>query len=327
MSRFSGFVLAACLLVIETSTTVLAANPDWPKSLTISTASPGGVFYVYGELLAKMLTQKLGVSVNSMATGGSVHNIKLLEDGSMPLAIVTMGVGLQGWNGSGDWTKGQKFRQMRALFPAYDSPFQFVALRRSGLTRLGDLNGKRVGVGPRAGAGALYTPEILKALGVSAQYVYGAWEANAAEMSAGEYTVLSVFGGVPFPAIQELEAKEPVTFLNLSADEIGQVRKVIPEISPSKIAAGTYKGLTADSNTIGIFVFVIGSAGLPEDLVYRLVKVVYENHSDLVKRLPAFTDTVAENVDKDSFLPFHPGAIRYYREIGIKIPDALVPAN
>src|ERR1700730_19087926 len=123
MFRFFGFVFAACLLAISTSTTVLAANPDWPKSLTISTASPGGVIYVYGELIAQMLTQKLGVSVNPMPTQGSVHNIKLVEDGSVPLGIITAGVGLQAWHGSGDWTKGQKLRQMRALFPAYDQPF------------------------------------------------------------------------------------------------------------------------------------------------------------------------------------------------------------
>lgn len=327
MSRFFGFVFAACLLVIGAATTVPAASPDWPKSLTISTASPGGVFYVYGDLLAKMLTQKLGVSVNSMATGGSVQNIKLVEDGSMPIGIITMGIGLQGWNGSGDWTKGQKFRQMRALFPAYDNIFQFAALRRSGLSRVVDLDGKRVGVGPKAGGGGVYAQGILKALGVSAQYAYGSWDANAADILAGNDAGLIGIAGLPFPAIQELEAKEPVTFLSLSSDEIKQVHNAIPEISPSKIPGGTYKGLTADYNTIGIFVFVIGSADLPDDLVYRLVKAVYENHSDLVKRLPAFADTVAANVDKDSFLPFHPGAVRYYREIGIKIPEALAPTN
>jgi TRAP transporter TAXI family solute receptor len=327
MSRFFGFVFAICLPAIAGSTSAPAAGPDWPKSLTISSASPGGVFYVYGELLAQMLTQKLGLSVNSMPTGGSVHNIKLVEDGSMPVGIITMGVGLEGWNGSGDWTKGQKFRQMRALFPAYDSPFQFVSMRRSGLSRLIDLDGKRVGVGPKAGAGALYAPEVFKALGISAQYISGSWEANVADILAGNYTALAGFAGVPLPAIEQLEAKEPVTFLSLSADEIGRVRKAIPEITPSKIPAGVYKGLTEDQSTIGIFIFVIGRADLSDDFIYHLVKAVYENQRDLAKRLPAFAETVVQNVDKNTFLPFHTGAVRYYREIGIKVPDALVPTN
>jgi uncharacterized protein len=81
MLRFFGSVFAACLLAIWTSTTVPAANPDWPKSLTLATASPGGVYYIYGEELARILTEKLGITVNPLPTQGSVQNVKLLDPG------------------------------------------------------------------------------------------------------------------------------------------------------------------------------------------------------------------------------------------------------
>jgi hypothetical protein len=319
--------IAALLIGIGLPALGQAQNADWPKSLTLGTASPGGLYYVYGDLIAQMLTQKLGLPVNLMSTQGSVHNIKLVELGSVQLGLITMGVGLQGWNGGGDWTNGQKFRQMRALFPAYDNTFQFVALRRSGLTRIMDLDGKRAGIGPRAGTAAVYVPEILKALGISAQYTNGSWETNGADLLAGHSDAVLAGIGVPFPAIQAVEAKEPLTFLNLSAEEIARVRKAIPEITLSKIPGGAYKALTADYNTIGLFNFAIGRADLSDDLVYRLVKTVHENQRELVKGLPSAAETVAENVVKNTFLPFHPGAVRYYREIGIKIPDALVPTN
>src|ERR1700736_4488759 len=122
MFRFFGFVFAACLLAISTSTTVLAANPDWPKSLALATASPGGSFYVYGEAVAKILTESLKIEVNPILTQGSAHNVKLVESGDVQLGLLTMGVGLQGWNGTGDWTHGQRYRKMRALFPMYGSP-------------------------------------------------------------------------------------------------------------------------------------------------------------------------------------------------------------
>ena len=109
MSRFFGFVFAACLLAISTSTTVPAANPDWPKSLTLVTASPGGIFYVYGEAVAKILTESLKIEVHPLPT--QVHNIKLIESGGAQLGLLTMGVGLQGWNGTGDWTSGQRYPQ------------------------------------------------------------------------------------------------------------------------------------------------------------------------------------------------------------------------
>src|ERR1700694_3660644 len=105
----SLFAIFGTLLALATSTSVPAANPDWPKSLTMGTASPGGVYYVYGEALAKILTEKLGIAVNQFPTQGPVHNVKLVETGGVQLGFITMGVGLQGWNGTGDWTNGQKF--------------------------------------------------------------------------------------------------------------------------------------------------------------------------------------------------------------------------
>jgi uncharacterized protein len=125
-SRFAAIgILAAtgCLLTIWISTSVHAAGPDWPKSLTLGTASPGGVYYVYGEELAKILTEKLGIPVNPLPSQGPVHNVKLVDSGVAQLGMITMGVGLQGWNGTGDWTGGKTFRNMRALFPMYDTPF------------------------------------------------------------------------------------------------------------------------------------------------------------------------------------------------------------
>src|SRR5205085_8067619 len=121
MSRFFGFVFAACLLAICT-TSVPAVGTDWPNSLTLGTASPGGVYYIYGEELAKILTEKLGIAVNPLPTQGPVHNVKLVDSGGAQLGFVSMGIGLQGWTGAGDWTSGKQFRNMRALFPMYDTP-------------------------------------------------------------------------------------------------------------------------------------------------------------------------------------------------------------
>jgi TRAP transporter TAXI family solute receptor len=133
--------------------------------------------------------------------------------------------------------------------------------------------------------------------------------------------------GAPAPAVQEAEAKEQVTFVNLSPEQIEAIRKAMPEWTLSKIIAGSYRSLNNDYVTIGMYNFAIGRADLSDDFIYHLVKAVFENQRDLVKALPAFAQTVVENVDKNTFLPFHPGAVRYYREIGIKIPNALVPTN
>jgi TRAP transporter TAXI family solute receptor len=327
MSRLMGFVLAACLLATATSTSVLATDPDWPKSLTLGTASPGGVYYVYGEAVAQLLTEKLGIPVNPFPTQGPVHNVKLMESGGTHLGLITMGVGLQGWNGTGDWTNGKRFRNMRALFPMYDTSFQFAALRRSGISTVAMLDKLDIGAGPRAGTGGTYVPEILRVLGLSVRVGYGSFNEMATKLLSGEYNALVLTGGAPFPAAKELEAKEPLTFLGPSAEETASIRKAMPELTPSIIPAGTYSSLDKDYSTIGVYNFAVGRSDLPEDLAYQLVKAVFENQPRLIKASSTAGETVPRNVVKNTFLPFHPGAVRYYREIGISIPDSLVPTN
>jgi uncharacterized protein len=253
--------------------------------------------------------------------------VRLLDSGGAELGLITMSTGLEGWNGTGDWTKGQKFRNIRALFPMYDNPFQAVVLQRSGIATLAQLDKKRVGVGPRAGNGATYAPGIFKIVGISAELSYGSYNDVATELLAGRIDALMTLLGAPVPAIQDVDAKEPVLFLNLSPEQIEAIRKTMPEFGPAKIAAGTYRLLDKDYVTVGVPNFVIGRADLPEDLVYQLVKAVFENQPRLVKATSAAGDTVPQNALKNTFLPFHPGAVRYYREIGVAIPETLAATN
>jgi uncharacterized protein len=327
MSRFFGFVFAACLLAIWTSTTVPGANPDWPKSLTLGSASPGGVNYDYSEALAKILTESLKIAVNTLPTQGPVHNVKLIESGGAQFGTTTTGVALQGWNGTGDWTAGQRYRKMRALFPMYDQPFQFVALRRSGITTVAQFNNRNVGVGPRAGTGGVYVPAILAAIGISAKIGNGAWKDSSARLLEGDYDALGMSAGVPIPALKEVEAKEPVIFVSLTPEQIEAIGKAIPELTISQIGSGAYTSLDKTYTTVGLYIFAIGRDDLPDELVYRLVKATFVNHDRLLKAIPAAADTLPKNVDKNTFLPFHPGAVRYYREVGIKIPDELAQMN
>jgi TRAP transporter TAXI family solute receptor len=317
----------AVILSVGCSAVAHANNGSWPKALTLSTASPGGVYYVYGEGVAQLLTEKLGIPVNAMPTQGPVHNVKLIESGGAQLGMTTMGVGLQGWNGDGDWTGGKRHSSMRALFPMYDTPFQFVALRRSAITTVEQFDKKNVGVGPRAGTGGTYVPAMLKAIGVSATIGNGSFADVAKELLAGRYDALVMAAGVPFPALKEAEATEPLTFVGLTTQQRDVLRKAMPELTPSESPAGTYSSLTANYSTLGLYNFAIGRADLPDELVYQLVKAVHENQARLVKAHPTAKETLPANVAKNTFLPFHPGAVRYYREMGIKIPDALAPTN
>src|ERR1700722_12670914 len=163
-------IAAGCLPAIGAS-----AQPNWPQSLTIGTASPGGVYLVYGRGLAPILSEALGVTVTAQATQGPDQNVLLMEGGEAQLGFVTMGVALQAWNGTGEWTHGKQLRSMRALFPMFDTPFQFLALEDAGIRSMADLADKRVGAGPQGGTGGTYAPSIFKALQIPVVVRNGAW--------------------------------------------------------------------------------------------------------------------------------------------------------
>ena len=300
-----------------------AAPPGWPESLTIATAAPGGTYIVYGTGLANILTGVLGVPVTAQSTQGADQNIVLLEAGQAQLAMVTMGPALQGWNGTGEWTHGKKYRAQRALFPMYDTPFQMVALKDSGIRSVADMAGKRIGVGPRGGTSGTYYPAVFKVLNVSPAIRHGAWIEMGTQLQNNQLDILGCALGVPFPLLVKLEQEAQLESVAFTADEIATLRKAMPELSASVIPAGTYAFVKSDYQTVGMHNFAVARKDLPDDLVYAIVKAVFANHDRLVAIHPSATETLAANVSRNGVLPFHPGAARYYREIGVAIPDIL----
>jgi TRAP transporter TAXI family solute receptor len=294
----------------------LAMEPNWPDQMVIGTASPGGTYYVYGEGLAKILTRDLGLPVVPLATEGPTQNIELLEAGKAELGFVTTGIAFQAWNSTGVWVGKKPARSMRAIFPMYDTPFQFAVLQESGIRSIVELAGKRVGIGPRGGTSAAYFPEFFRTLNVDANLVFGEWAELAAQLQQRTLDVLAVGAGVPFPSFIELEAKERVRYLALDPKQISTLRLVMPELTPSRIPAGTYPSLLRPYETLGLYNFAIAQAELPDDLVYNVVRAVFENNEEMLETTAAAAATVPANLDRNSFLPLHPGAIRYYRQIG-----------
>ena len=131
--------------------------------------------------------------------------------------------------------------------------------------------------------------------------------------------------GAPEPEVAALDAKDPLDYFQPSAEQIALVRTRFPELTPSVIPSGTYPSLHEDYRTFGLYNFAIINRNVSDDLAYRIVKAVFDHHQELVSAHPAAKETVPANLDRDTFLPLHPGAARYYREIGVAIPPAIEP--
>jgi uncharacterized protein len=291
---------------------------NWPKSLTLGTASVGGTYFIYGGVVAQMMTEKTGVNVSTQQTQGPNQNMILVDGGKIELGMVTMGVALHGWNGTG-WANGKKYANVRAMFPMYDTPFHFVANEKSGIKSVADLNGKRVGVGPRAGTPGTYFPLIFDALGLKVTIRNGSASDMGGQLGDGLIDCFAFAAGLPISTFSELEAKGGVRFFGFTDNELAAMKAKIPELSPSVIPKNTYRTMTEDHKTVGLYNFFVCRPELPEDFVYELTKSVLDNNAQLVQGHSAGKETVAANADKNTFLPFHPGAARYFKEKGVKL--------
>ena len=249
-------------------------------------------------------------------TEGPAETIALMEAGEARLGFVTVGIALQAWNSTGVWTGKLSARKMRAIFPMYDTPFQLLVLQDTNIRSIADMAGRRIGVGPPGGTSATYFPGIFNVLKVSADFVYGDWADLASQVHARSIDVLAVAAGVPFPSFIELEFKDKVRYIALSPEQLAALRLAMPELTPSRVPAGTYPSLLRHYETVGLYNFAVAHAELPDDLVYNIVRVVFEKHEEMMEVHAAAAATVPQNIERNTFLPLHPGAIRYFRQIG-----------
>ncbi len=302
-------------------------NAAWPRALNMGTAAPGGTYALYGPAWGQMAQEATGVAISYRTTQGPNQNIILVNRREVELGMATMGVALQAWNGQGDWTQGNRFRDIRALFPMYDTPFHGIALKRSGITNHSQLGGRSVGVGPRGGTPGTYYPQLLNTLGVRPSAVrYGSASDLVGQIQDGLLDCFLFASGVPVPAFSEIEVQAEVNYLDFTEEEVRRLTTQYPELSPGTVPMGTYRSQTRPLSIVGMYNFAICHRSLAEDLVYEITKSVLGQNPRLRQAIAAASETVAANWTKNTFLPFHPGAARYLREAGQPVPDSLVQA-
>jgi len=326
MDKFRRLLAGAAgtLVIAGAAFAQATPNPAWPKTLTLGTASVGGTYFVYGQVWASLVNEKLGTNIGTQQTQGPNQNIILTDARQIDFGMTTMGVALQAWNGTGEWTKGKKYSNIRAMFPMYDTPFHFIAMKKAGINSVAQLAGKKVGVGPRAGTCGTYFPLMFKAIGIEPTVRNGQASDMAANLQDGLIDAFPFCAGVPIAAYSELETTNPVTFFTFTDDELKKIKAALPELSDSVIPKGTYKQQTADHKTVGLYNFAIAHKDVPDDLVYAVVKAVLENNPQMVKGHAAAVETLTANWNRNTFLPFHPGAVRYLKEKGYDVPAQLV---
>ncbi len=300
---------------------------DWPNTVVVGTASPGGTHAIYGQGIASLISAHVGVSASTQQTQGPTQNLVLVHGDRVDIGLTTMGPAYEAMQGELDLDPGNKYSDIRALFPMYVTPFQAAALERSGITSLADLDGRTVGAGPRGGTGGTYWPRWYEALGISVDVQHGPLGDQTSQLADGRLDAVTTAAGLPIAAFSELETLAPTVFFGLSPEQIETLKPTVPYAQSYTIPAGTYSAQDKDIETLAMWNVAFTNERMSESLAYEIVKAVFENHDEMVATHASAKETLLENVTANTFMPYHPGAVRYYREQGIELPEAIVPAE
>ena len=295
------------------------------RFITIGTGGVTGVYYPTGGAICRLVNKsrkehKIRCSVES--TGGSVYNINTIRAGELDMGVAQSDWQHHAYHGTSKFADAGAFGELRAVFSVHPEPFTVVARADAGISNFEDLKGKRVNIG-NPGSGQRGTMEVLMgALGWTNDDFALASELKSAEQSAAlcdnkiDAMVFTV--GHPSGSIKEATTSCDSVLVNVSGPAVDKLVADNAYYRTATIPGGMYRGSDSDTKTFGVGATFVSSTGTPADVVYEVVKAVFENFDDFKKLHPAFANLKKEEMVKDGLsAPLHEGAARYYKEVGL----------
>lgn len=310
-----GFALAL------TSTPSFAGQ----QFITIGTGGVTGVYYPTGGAICRLVNKtrkEHGIRCSVESTGGSVYNLNTIAAGELDMGVAQSDWQYHAYNGTSKFAKKGPNKKLRAVFSVHPEPFTVVARTDSGITNFKDLKGKRVNIG-NPGSGQRGTMEILMgALGWTKKDFKLASELKSSEQSKAlcdnkiDAMVFTV--GHPSGSIKEATTSCDAVMVNVTGAEVEKLVTDNDYYRTATIPGGMYRGTDADTSTFGVGATFVSSTDVPEDVIYHVVKAVFENFDQFQKLHPAFRNLKKEEMIKDGLsAPLHDGAAKYYKEAGL----------
>ncbi len=288
--------------------------------LSIGTASSAGSFYILGGGMADIWTKHLdNVEATARTTpGSSAENVPMLKKGEIEIAFLTSEQAHYGY--TGEVLFDEPYEGMRAITGGHIGELQIITSADSGIKTIEDLEGKRVG----SGAPGSSTESMIKA--VFDEYGITDWKpvegSNADNLEAlkdGNVDAVASPLGAPTPGIVEVGATMDLHFIPIPKDRVDNIVKDHPYWFHVNIPAGTYDDLSEDYSTFAYGTVIATSEKMDEDLIYSLIKTLYEKNDELVAVHPSGSFYTIENATTSVTMPFHKGAAKYLKEQGLEV--------
>lgn len=317
--------LAVTAAVVGVSFVAGTAGAAEKRFISIGTGGVTGVYYPTGGAICRLVNKdrkRHGIRCSVESTGGSVYNINTIRAGELDMGVAQSDWQYHSYNGTSKFKDKGPFKELRAVFSVHPEPVTVLARADSGIKDIGDVKGKRLNIG-NPGSGTRATWEVLEsALGWKRSDLKLATGFKSAEMAQKmcDNQIDSYFWLVGHPSASTKEAVTTcdAVIVNVTGPQVDKLVKDNSYYRYATIPGGMYKGTPNDVKTFGVGATFVSSTKTDPDVVYEVVKAVFENFDQFRKLHPAFKNLKKEEMVKDSLsAPLHLGAAKYYREAGL----------
>jgi TRAP transporter TAXI family solute receptor len=324
MKRTFAFLFTLVLLISTGTGASAASNYDLQR-LLLGTSSAGGTYYVLGAGWSNIVNKSVeNMDITCEVTPGPTTNMQLIEKDEMDLGMVTSWLAGEAVSGTGWAAKHGAYKNFQSLFPTHSSYLYIYTLKDKGINTIQDFAGKHISVSSVGSTSDVAGRAVLDVLGIKPGKL-SQLPSDAQVSSLKDGTIDAVFGvtGSPAPWLLDLETTHKFQFIQLSENDFAKILKAYPFWGVDEIPARTYKDQTEPYKAVSFWNFVVVRKGIRDDVVYDLVKTTYDHQKDLLLVDKSAQGVNIVNVPKMT-VPLHPGALRYYKEMGVDIPGSLI---
>lgn len=315
--------LSTLLVVVTTS--LVATTTVAQEFITIGTGGVTGVYYPTGGSICRLVNKDRashGIRCSVESTGGSIYNLNTIAANELDMGVAQSDWQYHAYNGSSRFEDKGPNRDLRAVFSVHPEPFTVIARADANIASFEDLKGKRVNIGS-PGSGTRGTMEvIMEAYDWSTGDFALASELKTAEQSKAlcdnKIDAMIFTVGHPSGSIKEATTACDAVLVNVKGDKIDSLIRNNSFYRSATIPGGMYAGNDADTGTFGVGATFVTSTDVSEEVIYQVVKAVFENFEDFKRLHPAFANLKKEEMISDGLsAPLHTGAVKYYREAGL----------
>ncbi len=314
------FALVACSgeKTDDSQNSVGDGDSSSPVAITLATGGTSGTYYAVGGVMQTILNDKLTLStLNVESTGASVANVNMITDGEAQMAILQSDVINYAHEGTNSFDGAP---ETNALWVAgiYNETVQILA--KPGINSVSDLKGKTVCVGDVGSGTEINAWQVLSAAGLSkddVNAVNGSFQDGVDQLKDGKIDAAFTVAGAPTTAIVDYATTNTINLVSLSDEELAAIQEAYPFLIRDDLAAGTYTGQDKDVTCVAIQATLVASEDLSEDVVYELLKAMFDNKDALTEGHAKFGFLDPKTACSGATVTLHPGAEKYYKEVGV----------